>query len=71
MLLVLPSPVADPWQAALRKGWRACELLRLRWGEDVFWQIWDGNTKDGPVLNFKELLQEVHLVSSYRGGEPA
>ncbi len=28
MQLVLPSPVADPRQVAIRKGWRACELVR-------------------------------------------
>ncbi len=67
MHLVLPSPVADPWQVALRKGWHACELLRQDVGEDTFWQVWDGSTKDGPALSLNELLQEVHLVGSYRG----
>ena len=66
MRLVLPSPRADPWQVALQKGWSACELLWREWGEDVFWQVWDGNTKDGPLLNFKTLLQEVSLADNYR-----
>ena len=64
MHLVLPSPTADPWQVALRKGWRACELVRQEWGEDIFWQIWDGSVNGTPVFSFKELLQEVHLVGS-------
>ena len=50
MHLVLPSPLADPWQVALRKGWAACELIRKGWGEDLFWRVWEHSTKDGPLI---------------------
>ena len=59
MHLVLPSPLADPWQVALRKGWAACELVRQEWGEEVFWRVWDRSTKDGPLCSFKQLLAQL------------
>ncbi len=46
--LALPSSTPDLWQVALRKGCHAGELVRQEWGEDIFWQIWDGSKKDGP-----------------------
>jgi hypothetical protein len=57
--LVLPSPLADPWQVALRKGWAACELVRQEWGEEAFWRVWDRSTKDGPLCSFKQLLAQL------------
>ncbi len=71
MHLVLPSPRADPWQVALQKGWGACELLWPEGGEDVAWQVWDGSTKDGPLLSFQKQLQEVNLAGNYRAAGPA
>ena len=59
MHLVLPSPLADPWQVALRKGWAACELVRREWGEESFWRVWDKSTKDGPVCSFRQLLAQL------------
>ena len=48
----MPSPMADPWRVALREGWHAGKPVRLEWGKEVFWQVWDGSEKDGPLLNF-------------------
>ena len=59
MHMVLPSPLADPWQVALRKGWLACELVRAEWGEDVFWRVWDNSSRDGPLLSFNRLLAQL------------
>ena len=36
MHLVLPSPLADPWQVAFRQAWAACELARQEWAEETF-----------------------------------
>ncbi len=40
------------------------------WGEDTFWRMWDGSKKDGPVLSFREPLQDAQLAGSYRRDEP-
>ena len=62
MHLVLPSPRADPWRVALRKGRHACHLVRQAWGEEAFWRIWGGTSKDGPLLSFKRLLLQLPAV---------
>ena len=59
MHLVLPSPLADPWQVALGKAWKACELVRSEWGEAAFWRVWDNSAVDGPLLSFKRLLAQL------------
>ena len=59
MQLVLPCPQADPWRVALRKGWHACNVIRQEWGEELFWRVWAGTTKDGPLLSFKRLLLQL------------
>ena len=59
MHLALPCPQADPWRVALRKGWHACRLVRQEWGEERFWRIWAGTSKDGPLLSFKRLLLQL------------
>jgi hypothetical protein len=59
MHLMLPSPQADPWQVALRKGWLACELVRKEWGEELFWRVWDHSSRDGPLISFKKLLAQL------------
>ena len=68
MHLVLPSPHADPWRVALRKGWHACSMVRQEWGEELFWKVWSGTSKDGPLLSFKRLLQQ--LPQTAQPGEP-
>ena len=67
MHLVRPSPLADLWQVALRKGWAACELIQKEWGEDLFWRVWDHSTKDGPLLSFKLLLAQLPQLSRCSG----
>ena len=43
----------------MRKGWHACSLVRQEWGEERFWRIWAGTSKDGPLLSFKRLLLQL------------
>jgi hypothetical protein len=70
MHLVLPSPQADPWHVALRKGWHACELVRKEWGEELFWRVWDCSSRDGPLLSFKRLLAQLPLSEQLLPQEP-
>ena len=71
MHLVLPCPQADPCRVALRKGWHACNVVRQVWGEERFWRVWAGTSKDGPLCSFKRLLLQLPGPGHHGGAEPA
>ena len=33
--------------------------MRREWGEDAFWHVWDHTAKDGPLLSFRRLLEQL------------
>ncbi len=66
----LPCKTADPVRVALRNGWECCSLVRRQWGDEVFAEVWESSSADGPLLIFRRLLQEVGLEASFIAGGP-
>jgi hypothetical protein len=38
------------------------------WGDAFFADVWEGSVKDGPLLSFRRLLQDIGLEASFAAG---